>query len=164
MVFPVPGRAGEAHVQVRPGRGQPEPLPRPVDQQQRADLRDLLLHRDEPDQLAVQRGEQVVDARLRPLRGEGDAGVRRSALAPLAAAPARTPRRLAAADGASAGGTEGGLRPGGRERRDGLRAAGRVAPRLARGIDVRGPSENGIIGEYSRRRPGSFIGTLGSSA
>ena len=32
------GAAGEAHVQGRPGGGEPEPLPDPVDQQQRRDL------------------------------------------------------------------------------------------------------------------------------
>jgi hypothetical protein len=69
-------RAGEAHVQVRPGCGQAELLPDPVDQQQRRDLLYLLLHRDETDQFVVQGGEDVVDARGAALVGQGHRGVR----------------------------------------------------------------------------------------
>jgi hypothetical protein len=62
--------AGEAHMQARPGRRQGEPLPGPVDQQQRGGLPDLLLHRDQADQLIVQGGEgqgAAGQASLRPL-------------------------------------------------------------------------------------------------
>jgi hypothetical protein len=75
-------RPGEAHMQVRPSRGEPEPLSGPVDQQQRTDFFHLLLHRDEPDQLAVQRDEQVIDACCPPFTGEGDNGIRLERLVP----------------------------------------------------------------------------------
>jgi hypothetical protein len=67
--------AGEAHVQVRPGCLQAEPLPRPVDQQQRCDLQDVLLHQDQADQLAVQGGQDVVDAGGLALLGQRDGGI-----------------------------------------------------------------------------------------
>jgi hypothetical protein len=63
---------GKAHVQVGPGGVEAEPVPDPVDQQQRGDLLDLLLHRDQADQLIVQGGEHVLDVRRLPLLGEGD--------------------------------------------------------------------------------------------
>ncbi len=69
-------RAGEAHVQVRPRRLKPEPLPDPVHQQQRGDFLDLLLDRNQPDEFGVQLGEDVIDARGRALVGQGDRGIR----------------------------------------------------------------------------------------
>jgi hypothetical protein len=63
---------GKAHVQVGSGGVEAEPVPDPVDQQQRGDLLDLLLHRDQADQLVVQGGEHVLDVRRLPLLGEGD--------------------------------------------------------------------------------------------
>ena len=56
-----PRVASEAHVQVRPGGLEAEPLPYPVDEQQRGDLLHLLLDRDQADQLPVQGGEYVLD-------------------------------------------------------------------------------------------------------
>ena len=81
-------RPGEAHMQVRPGRRQPEPLPRPVDQQQRTDFLHLFLHRDEPDQFGVQCGEQVIDACGPPFTDEGDGGIRLERFVPPASPPA----------------------------------------------------------------------------
>jgi len=49
-----PRAAGEAHVQAGPRRGQPVPLPEPVDQQQRRDLADPGLDRGQPDELPVE--------------------------------------------------------------------------------------------------------------
>ena len=66
---------GEAHVQVRPGRLQAEPLPGPVHQQQRGDLQNVLLHRDQADQFAVQGSQDVVDPRRPALLGQRDGGV-----------------------------------------------------------------------------------------
>jgi len=54
---------GEAHVQVGPRSVQAELVPDPVDQQERGDLRDLVLDRQEAYQLLVQGGEHVLDAR-----------------------------------------------------------------------------------------------------
>jgi hypothetical protein len=54
---------GEAHVQVGPGSIQAELMPDPVDQQERGDLRYLLLYRQEAYQFLVQGGEHVLDAR-----------------------------------------------------------------------------------------------------
>jgi len=87
--------AGEAHVQVRPGRFQAEPLPHPVDQQERGDLLDLLLHRNQPDQLIVQGGEHLVDARRPPLLGKGHRGVRAQRLGAPPAPGVRRPAGLA---------------------------------------------------------------------
>ena len=56
--FPGSRFPGKAHVQSRPRRGEAEFLPDPVDQQQRSDLFDLLLHRQEADQFAVQASGQ----------------------------------------------------------------------------------------------------------
>jgi hypothetical protein len=61
-------------VQSGPRRGEAELLPDPVDQQQRSDLFDLLLHREEADQFAVQAGEHVIDARGRTLLRQRDRG------------------------------------------------------------------------------------------
>ena len=64
--------AGEAHVQVGPRRAQSEPGPHPVDQQQRGDLGDPGLHRAQPDQLVVQRGQDLVDAGVGARGGQVD--------------------------------------------------------------------------------------------
>ena len=87
--------AGEAHMQIGPGRHQAEPLPHPVDEKERTDLLHLLLHRYQADQLAVERGEHVVDGRGLALGGEGDHRVRRKLGAPA--------RGLAALAGIGAG-------------------------------------------------------------
>jgi hypothetical protein len=70
-----PRLAGEAHMQARPGRIEAEPAPGAVDQQERGDLLDLVFHRDEPDQLVVQVGEDLIHAGGLALVGQGDAGV-----------------------------------------------------------------------------------------
>ena len=57
-------------MQVRPGRVQPEPLPRPVNQQQRRDLPHLLFHRHEPDQVVVEGLEHLVDIRRSAFGGD----------------------------------------------------------------------------------------------
>ena len=67
-----PRVAGEAHVQVGPGRMQAEPLPYPVDEQQRGDLLDLLLDRDQPDQLLIQGSEYVLDIGIPAFLGQAD--------------------------------------------------------------------------------------------
>jgi hypothetical protein len=70
--LPGAGGTGEAHMQVRPGRLEAEPVPRPVDQEERRDLLHLLLHRDQPDQVGVEGVQHLVDARGAALVGEGD--------------------------------------------------------------------------------------------
>ena len=65
-------RAGEAHVQVRPRASRPNRLPRPVHQEQCGDLLHLPLHRGQADQILVQGGQDLVDARRRALVGKGD--------------------------------------------------------------------------------------------
>src|ERR1700735_2854467 len=62
------GRAGEAHVQVGPRRGQPVALPGLVDEEQRGDLLHPLLDRREADELAVELLDDVVDAGQLALR------------------------------------------------------------------------------------------------
>ena len=74
--LPGPWLAGETHMQARPGRLKAEPAPGAVDQQERGDLLDLVLHRDEPDQLVVQVGEDLIHAGGLALVGQGDDGVR----------------------------------------------------------------------------------------
>ncbi len=76
MVFPGARIPGKAHVQVGPGRVQAEPLPHPVDQQQRGNLLDLFLDRDQTDELPVQGGEYVLDVGRPALVGEADGRVR----------------------------------------------------------------------------------------
>jgi hypothetical protein len=61
VVFAGAGTAGEAHVQARPGRGEPVPAPEPVDEQQRGDLPDPVLDRRQADELGVQPIEQLRD-------------------------------------------------------------------------------------------------------
>jgi hypothetical protein len=67
--------AGEAHVQVRPGRLQAEPLPRPVDQEQGGDLEDVLLHRHQADKFPVEGGQDAIYACGPALLSESDGGV-----------------------------------------------------------------------------------------
>jgi len=72
-------------VHVRPGCLKAKLLPRPVDQEQRRDLLDLLLDRDEPDQVVVKGREDLVDVRRLALVGEADRGIRRQQVSPLIA-------------------------------------------------------------------------------
>jgi len=74
--FPGTRLAGKAHVQVRPRGGEAELLPHPIHEQQRGDLLDLLLDRQQADQLPVKGGEHLVDARLPALVPEADRRVR----------------------------------------------------------------------------------------
>ncbi len=60
-------RAGEAHVQIGPRRGQPEPPPRPVHEQQGRDLLDPLLHHGQANQIPLQPRENLLNTRRRPL-------------------------------------------------------------------------------------------------
>ena len=66
--------AGEAHVQRRRLLRQPEPPPRPVDEQQRRGLADPLLDRRQPDQLGVELVEHLAHARALVLGAQVDRG------------------------------------------------------------------------------------------
>ena len=79
--------AGEAHVQVRPGCLEAEPLPGAVDQEERRDLLHLLLDRQQADQVAVEGAEDIVDLRLLALRAEGDRRIRGQRYRPAAVPP-----------------------------------------------------------------------------
>jgi hypothetical protein len=94
--LPRSGLAGEAHVQVGPGRLQAEPLPHPVDQQKRGDLFHLLLDRDQADQISVQGPEHLVNTRGAALIGKGHGGVWVQRLAALPGAGLRGPEKPAA--------------------------------------------------------------------
>jgi hypothetical protein len=78
--------AGEAHVQVGPGRGEPELLPDPVDQQQRPDLLNPPLHRHQADELPVESSENLVHRGRPALGGERDHGLRGKPPTPVAPA------------------------------------------------------------------------------
>ena len=81
-------------MQVRPGRGQAELVPGPVDQEQRRDLLYFPLHRHQPDQVPVEGIEDVVDVGRAPLVREGDRSVRweQVGLVAVPAAPGRPAR------------------------------------------------------------------------
>ena len=68
MVLPVSGIAGEAHVQGRRPVRQAQSLARTVDQQQGRGLADPLLDRLEPDQFAVEFGENFADPGVAVIR------------------------------------------------------------------------------------------------
>jgi hypothetical protein len=96
VVFPVPG-APVKHM-CRSGRDAESPnrcrARRPAAANR---FFHLLLHRDEPDQFAVQRGEQVIDACCPPFTDEGDRGIRLERFVPQATpagsgGPCRHPR------------------------------------------------------------------------
>ena len=131
---------GEAHVQVRPRRGQAEPQPHPVDEQQRGDLLDLLLDRDEADKLAVQGGQDVVDAGDLALLRERDGRVRIQQR--LTALPGARIRRGGARPGAGSASRPG--RPG-RARRPERHASGAHC-RARRPAAIRGqPLREGVV-------------------
>ncbi len=74
---------GEAHVQAGSRRRETEPIPYPVNQKQRRDLLYPLLHRHQADQLTIERGKNIVDARAFALGGEIDLSLRRELPTPL---------------------------------------------------------------------------------
>ena len=63
--------AGEAHVQTGALRLQAVGEAQPVDDQQRGNVADALLHRREPDQVAVDVVEHRLDLRIRQHLGDG---------------------------------------------------------------------------------------------
>jgi hypothetical protein len=81
------GAAGEAHVQAGPGRAEPVPAAELVDEQQRRDLPDPGLDRGEPDEVAVQLGQDRGDVQRLLFRGDVDRRVRGQRARVVAARP-----------------------------------------------------------------------------
>ena len=74
VVLPVPGVAGEAHVQRRRLRVETERAACAIDREQCGDLANAILYRRETDQLAIQTVEQVEDTGFGTERMQVDLG------------------------------------------------------------------------------------------
>jgi hypothetical protein len=93
------GGASEAHVQIRPGRQEAQPLAHLGDQEKCRHLLYSALYRPKTDQLTIEGSEDVVDAGRLTLGGKVDLGLWRELLGPQlgpAVLPRGPPRRVLA--------------------------------------------------------------------